>query len=92
MEIGLAVQEETKRLQQSEQLLAKVAILETHIQVTNPKFRGLPEPPDLNANLVSSLASWLALVLKLEDGVAPTILSAYRLALFLQFALIFCET
>lgn len=80
MEIGLAAQEDTRNLQRSEQLLSsKVALLEAHIRASNLKFRGLPESPAFDANLASSLATWLASKLKLEDGVAPTILSAYRL-------------
>lgn len=80
MELGLAVREETKRLQHSEQQLGqKIAALEAQMRATNLKFRGLPESPEFNANLIPSLASWLASVLHLEDGVAPTILSAYRL-------------
>lgn len=77
MELGLTVQEDTKQLQKSEQqLLARIAVLETQARATNLKFRGLPESPDLNGNLVSSQASWLASVLKLKEGVAPTIVSA----------------
>lgn len=80
MELGLAVQQDTWQLQQSDQQLClKVAAVETQLRTTNLKFRGLPELSDLNANLSSSLASWLASVLNLEDGVAPTILQAYRL-------------
>lgn len=58
VEIGLTVQEDIKRLQWSEQQLSfRIALLETQARSTNLKFRGLPESPDLNANLVSSVAS-----------------------------------
>lgn len=74
------LQDETRKLQQSEQQLSlKVAALEAQMHATNLKFCGLPESSDLNANLPSSLVSWLASVFNLEDGGAPTILSAYRL-------------
>lgn len=79
MELGLTIQEDTKQLQKSEQqLFARVAALETQARASNLKLRGLPEIPELNANLASTVASWHALVLKLEDGVAPTILMAFR--------------
>lgn len=80
MELGLTVQEDARLLQGSQQqLLARVAALETQARASNLKLRGLPESPDLNANLASTLASWLASVLKLEDGIAPTILEAFRI-------------
>lgn len=50
-------------------------MLEAHIRAANPKFHGLPKSSAFNANLAPSLAS----VLKLEDGVAPTILLTYHL-------------
>lgn len=48
MEIGLTVQEETKLLQWSEQqLLARVAMLETHVWATNLKFCSCQRRPNL---------------------------------------------
>lgn len=80
MELGLALQDENKRLQRSEhQLRLKVAALEAQSQAMTLKFHGLPEMPEFNNNLTSSLATWLASVLQLEDRVSPTILNAYRL-------------
>lgn len=80
MEMGLSLQKSTRQLQRSEQQLsARIAVLETQARATNLKFRGLPESPELNGNLLSPLVSWLASVLKLEEGIAPTILPAYRL-------------
>lgn len=46
----------------------------------NLKFRGLPELLELNSNLKLALALWLALILSLDDEVAPTILNAYRVS------------
>lgn len=58
MELGLTIQEDTKQLQRSEQQLSvRVAALETQARASNLKLRGLPETPDLNANLASMLAS-----------------------------------
>lgn len=80
MELGLTLQEDTKSLQRAEQqLFSRVAVLESQARSSNLKFRGLPESADLNSNLPSRLATWLASALDLEGGVAPTILSAYRL-------------
>lgn len=80
MELGLSLQKSTRQLQRSEQQLsARIVVLETQARATNLKFRGLPESPDLNGNLIFPLAAWLASVLKLEECVAPTILSVYRL-------------
>lgn len=80
MEIGLPLQEDNKRLHLSkQQLTSRIVLLETQARVTNLKFRGFPESSELNANLLFSIASWLATILRLEDGVAPTILAAYRL-------------
>lgn len=66
-------------LQASERLLKeRVAWLEGKARAMNLKFRGLPELPDLNSNLSPAIASWLASLLHLEDGVAPTLIAAYR--------------
>lgn len=68
-----------RELQTSEKVLKdRVAWLEGKARAMNLKFRGLPEHPDLNSNLSHAIASWLASILRLEDGVAPTILAAYR--------------
>lgn len=80
LEIGLTLQEDSKRFQLLEQqLTSRIALPETQARATNLKFRGFPEYPELNANLPSSIASWLAVILRLEDGMAPSILAAYRL-------------
>lgn len=68
-----------KALQASEGLLRdRVAWLEGKVRALNLKLRGLPELPELNSNLAPAIASWLASLLHLEDGVAPTIIAAYR--------------
>lgn len=80
MELGLALQDENKSLQQADhQLHLKVAALEAQSRAANLKFCGFPETSDFNNNLTSSLAMWLASILKLEDRVNPTVLNAYRL-------------
>lgn len=76
----LSLQGDSKRLHLSEQqLTSRVALLESQARAANLKFRGFPESPEFNANLLSNIASWLAAILRLDDGVAPTILAAYRL-------------
>lgn len=66
-------------LKASKRLLKdRVAWLEGEARFMNLKFCGLPEHPDLNSNLSPANASWLASLLHLEDGIAPTIIAAYR--------------
>lgn len=79
MDLGLALQEDSRNLQQAEhRLRICVTMLESQLRAANLKFRGFPETPDFNNNLASSLATWLASILHLEDGVAPSILNAFR--------------
>lgn len=69
-----------KELQVSERMLKEqVAWLEGKARDKNLKFHGLPELLKLNSNLKLDLASLLALILSLDDWVAPTIIAAYRM-------------
>lgn len=78
-DLGKAQEQRIKALQTSEGLLRdRVDWLKGKARALNLKFRGLPELPELNSNLSPALASWLASLLHLEDGVAPTIITAYR--------------
>lgn len=80
LEVSMALQVESKRLQQRETILnTKVIYIESQLRGNNLKFYGLPELPEFNANISGVLASWLASMLKLEDEVASTILLAYHL-------------
>lgn len=78
-DLSKAQEQNIKALQTSEGLLRdRVAWLEGKARALNLKFRGLPESSELNSNLSPALASWLASLLHLEDGVAPTIIAAHR--------------
>lgn len=78
-DLGKTHEKHIRDLQTSERLLRdRVAWLEGKARALNLKFRGLPEHPDLKSNLSPVIGSWLASLLHLEDGIAPTILAAYR--------------
>lgn len=59
-------------------LRERIAWLETRARSLNLKVRGVPESADLNADLASNLALWLASFLNLGADRAPTIAAAYR--------------
>ncbi|KAL8221522.1 UNVERIFIED_CONTAM: hypothetical protein K2H54_069111 [Gekko kuhli] len=78
-ELALKMQSEVRALQSTEQLtLNRIAALERKWRQRNLKFRGLEEGVEQNKDLPSFIASWLASVLELEEGIAPIILKAYR--------------
>ncbi|KAL8221430.1 UNVERIFIED_CONTAM: hypothetical protein K2H54_067639 [Gekko kuhli] len=78
-ELALKLQGEVRALQSTEQLtLNRIATLEGKWRQLNLKFRGLEEGVEQNNDLPVFMASWIASVLELEDGIAPTILKAYR--------------
>lgn len=66
-----------------------MAWLEGKAIAMNLKFRGLPEIPELNSNLISALALCLTSLLNLEDGVALQLQPPIELALLLPLNLIF---
>lgn len=68
-----------KELKASEGALKEqVALLESRARALKLKFRGLPELPKINNKLIANLSTWLAMVLKLDEGIFSTINSAYR--------------
>lgn len=80
MELGLMNQDTTQQLQKNQDWAAeKILMLENQLKMANLKLRGFPEGSEENQDLIVFISTWLATQLQLEDGVAPTLLAAYRL-------------
>lgn len=74
------------QLQTSEKALKdRLSVLELKARAMNIKFRGLPELPEINTNLISFMSTWIASLTQSEGGEpSPMIAAAYRLGAISQ--------
>ncbi|KAL8178465.1 UNVERIFIED_CONTAM: hypothetical protein K2H54_047811 [Gekko kuhli] len=82
LETAMIAQEEIQHLQKHEEWAKlKIMSIENKLREQHLKFRNLPEDSEGTTELKIFLATWLAGLLNLEDGVAPLINKAYRVEL-----------
>lgn len=80
MELALTVQQDSQQFHRHEEWATdRILLLESRVRQRNLKLRGLPEKEEESADLALFGSHWLASALSLEEGVAPTLLRAYRI-------------
>lgn len=80
MELAITLNEGSRMLQiEQDTLRQRVMMMDMEARSLNIKIRGLPEKVEASLDLQTYIVNWMATLMQLEKGIAPSLTKARRL-------------